>query len=493
MNKATRRAIALSAVVLPLGASMQGCSKAVAQAKPDLKTAREDVTLTVYKENFAVVQEHRPVELGAGTTRLGITDVSKVLDQQSVIFSWPDKSTDAQIASSSYELGVQASEGLLKRYLGKQVDLVRYGDNGKESERIHGTLQVAEPNNVVIYSEGKYLINPEGSIEAPATGEITTIPQLSVQVSTAVAKKSTLGVTYLTQGLSWSSDYVMTLPQGSDKMKLECWATVTNTTGADYPNAKLTFVAGNPNRAVEDRGRDLTLSGGEAMRKPAAAPQKEFQMNGVYAPVASGELYSYPVKEAATISQDQMNRVRMLHSDAVTLKKDYSVRLDNDYSWYENGNNSTAGQRLNAVLAIRFNNDEKSGLGLPLPGGAVRVFEPDANGGMTYIGAATMSDTPKDTGAFLTLTNAFDVWAQGRTLRTKRLDKRNVQRDYEVLLHNSKATAVDLRVVKSFYGSWKMVSESAKSTRPDASNAQWIVNLPAGKEVTLKYSVKSNG
>src|ERR1044071_6609936 len=89
-------------------------------------TSRQAVELTVYKQDFGMVHELRPSTLNVGETRLQVQDVSKQLDPQSVLLGWTGG--QAEITAHSYDLGVANSDGLLKRYLGKQVEVVRYGD-----------------------------------------------------------------------------------------------------------------------------------------------------------------------------------------------------------------------------------------------------------------------------------------------------------------------------------------------------------------------------
>ena len=179
-----------------------------------------------------------------------------------------------------------------------------------------------------------------------------------------------------------------------------------------------------------------------------------------------------------------MNRVRLMGSEAVKVKRDYSIRLPWDAEIY-----GAPEQRLTATLAINFENSKASGLGLPLPQGALRVYEPSKEGAIQYIGAAAIRNTPKDERVSLTLTNVFDVYAKAKRTQNKRLDKRRVQRTLVVVVHNEKARAVDVRLVESIGGKWTMQSESAKSTRPEAGTAQWILPVPAGGETTLKFTV----
>ena len=50
--------------------------------------------------------------------------------------------------------------------------------------------------------------------------------------SSPAGRSAVLDLAYLTRGLSWSADYVATLPAASEeRMDLGCYATVTNRTG----------------------------------------------------------------------------------------------------------------------------------------------------------------------------------------------------------------------------------------------------------------------
>lgn len=201
----------------------------------------------------------------------------------------------------------------------------------------------------------------------------------------------------------------------------------------------------------------------------------------------SGELYAYPIDLPATIAPEEMNRVRMFVSTQVPVKKDYSVRLD-PYGGYD-GRPS----RQNATLTLDFTNSKESELGMPLPQGTARAYEPDASGAAQYIGAADIRDTPKDQLVSLTLSNVFDVTSQAKLVKTRRLDKRHEQRDYAVTLANAKKVPVVLRVVQAFEGDFAVTTESQKSKRLNAREAQWTVTIPAGGDVKLTFSVRVGG
>lgn len=470
------------------------CSAQRATAQETAKSRRGEIDLTVYNQDFAMVRESRDVSLASGRNKLQVADVSKELDPSSVLFSWPKPDT-AQVVANIYDLGVQTGQGLLKRYVGQPVEMVWYGQDGKEGTRASGTLQVAGEGGMVMENEGKFMVDPTGMVIAPTRPDIVTIPQLSVDVESPAKQDTKLSVAYLTRGLAWSADYVATLDPDKDSMNMECWATVTNRTGTTFPEAKITLVAGSPNRSARnERGVAEYQYGSTVMHDKDVSGYVTgggtLAYNRVEAPSSAGELYAYTIKSLATIAPDQMNRVRMIYSNSVLIAKDYSIRLpQGSYDYY----NAASPYRQNAQLAINFVNAAKSGLGAPLPGGAVRVYEPDAQGSTRYVGAATLTDTPKDGHISLTLTNVFDVTSEFRLAKTQRIDKRHVRKDYEAVLTNAKKTPVTLRVVQGLYGGYKLASESVKSQKLNGFTLQWKVPIPAGGKTTLEYSLVTGG
>lgn len=482
------------------GAFLVGCGNAQAQPEGSAGNAdAREVELLVYSANFGMVQETRSVSLEKGVSRVGLTDVSKSMAQNSVMFNWPDRK-DVQVRSSTYDLGMTESGALLKRFLGKEIELVYRNQNGSEGDRVKGTLELADPGNIVVRSEGKYIVNPEATIEAPTAAGIVTIPQLTAEVESGSAGSAKLGVSYLTGGLSWSADYTLTLGgskvegKGSGKTTLdpqpstlECWASVTNKTGTDFPDAKVKFVAGSPNRAaVATSGLMRGGAGAFALQSREVAYDKDvsgFVSLDYPAALNVGELHAYPYEAKATIRQDQINRVRMMGVEGMSLKKWYAIGVPTLWRDGFQGNPDT---RLTATLGINFKNDEASKLGKPMPGGAVRVYEPDPNGRPQYIGAATIRDTPKDARVSLTLSNVFDVYAQSKLVKSEKIGKRKVRKTLEIAVHNEKTSDQEVRLVQNFYGTYAIVSESAKSAKLNAGQRQWSLQVPAGGEVKLK-------
>ena len=279
--------------IIPLGI-LAGCDEGKATA--EVPADRGPVELTIYNQDFATVREERKVELKDGRTRLQIQHVSKELDPTSVIFNWKNPN-EALVVANTYDLGVSGGGDVLSRYVGEDVEMTWRGSDGRTGERIKGRLEAAGEDGTIIRTKDKLIVNPTGTLEVPARTDVVTIPQLSVDVEAKGAKTTDLSMTYITEGLSWGADYVGTLAADSDKMDLECWATVTNRTGTSFPNAKISLVAGSPNRAARSEvlysGRGQGVYASKTMLNERDSNTKTKPRS--IAPIAACELYSYPV------------------------------------------------------------------------------------------------------------------------------------------------------------------------------------------------------
>ena len=80
-------------------------------------------------------------------------------------------------------------------------------------------------------------------------------------------------------------------------------------------------------------------------------------------------------------------------------------------------------------MFYQFKNEEKAGLGMPMPAGIVRVYQADSKGGVQFVGEDRIDHTPKDETINLKIGNAFDVVCERkqtdfRKIATERLRDR---------------------------------------------------------------------
>jgi len=473
---------ALAVTLAAAGGALDGCRQAVAQS---LTTApKPTLELTVYKSDFAMVRDERKVSVASGAQTLRLPGVSKQLDPQSVLFDWPAEGQHPEVLSTTYNLGVSSSQDLLKRLVGQKVEMVWRGQDGKIGDQTSGVLEEAG-QGTVLHTADSYLVDPNGEVVAPANQTVPTMPELVASLDANTPYASDVSLSYLTRGLSWSADYVAKIDPDGKKMHLECWGTITNTTGTDFPAAKLNLVAGNPNRSAVG-GEELSgfVAADNGLRNNWAPKAVAGVANtNTIAPTAVGDLYTYKLPSRSDVMQQQMNRAKIFGAHEVPIVRTYSIALSDDLG---------REKHQNAQVSISFSNDPKVGLGEPMPAGSIRTYEADGDA-ETYTGAADIADTPKDERVSVTLSDAFDIYATSEISSYKKIARHVISRTYKVVVHNEKKSDETVRIVDSFDPRSKITEESIKDAKLSVGSFEWKVPVKAGGETTLIFTVQGGG
>jgi hypothetical protein len=271
---------------------------------------------------------------------------------------------------------------------------------------------------------------------------------------------------YLTGGLSWNAEHRL-LRTGETTGRWSTTVTIANTSGREFRDATLRLVAGEPRRtAASPEPRPMPMS---AMvmseRKVVQADLSEENFS---------EYHLYTLDRPALLRDRESQSLVMLVERDVKLAPRYLVR-----------------QGTRGVLAqLRLVNDAASGLGVPLPGGRVRVFEPDGSGGEAFTGESTIGHTAAAETLTVDVGTAFDIAMERRQLYSKRISDREHETQSEIRLRNHKKSTVRIVVEESVSSDFDLLDETFKSTRKDANTLSWEIPVAAGAEQVLRYTVR---
>ena len=108
-----------------------------------------------------------------------------------------------------------------------------------------------------------------------------------------------------------------------------------------------------------------------------------------------------------TINNAQTKQVSLLEGTDVPVIKRYVVEGQNYY--YRNEMHPGSPIKDSVQVYYQFRNEEKAGLGLPMPAGVLRVYQQDSKGGVQFVGEDRIMHTPKDETLNVKIGNAFDV------------------------------------------------------------------------------------
>jgi hypothetical protein len=478
----------LSAGVLYSATRSQGVATQEKEARltsPDQATSLNDQTdlaVTVYNSNIALVRDVRHLTLPTGSFRLKFMDIAATVNPATVHFRSLTEPEKLGVIEQNYEYDLLEPAKLLHKYVGKEVTLVRaYQDNGTtKREEIKATL--LSDNNGPVWKIGNDIVTgmyAESYRFPEVPANLYERPTLLMSLDNSGGRKHQIEASYLATNLSWNSDYVLTVGRDDRAADLDGWVTLANNSGTAFHNARLQLVAGDLNR--------LPAPSGMAMRADAArasvAKEQQFQQESF------SEYHLYSLGRRTSVEDKETKQISLLQGSAVPVEKVFVVNGQNFY--YHNQYNPGSPQKDPVMVFYKFKNEEKAGLGMPLPAGNLRVYQKDSKGGVLFIGEDHIDHTPKDETVTVHIGNAFDVIAERKQTDYKRLSDRLWEMEFEITLRNHKDTPITVEVNEPIGGDWDMLSSTYKFNKTAAWAAQFKVPVDKNGTSVLKYRIRA--
>jgi hypothetical protein len=452
--------------------------------KPEILStldAQTDVELTVYHQDLALVREVRRIDLGAGENRVAIRDVSAQMRAETVVLRALDHPQGFQVMERSFDFDPLTPETLLQHYVGRRVGVVRsHPTTGAEAIEEATVLSATE--GVVLRIGDRIETQVPGRLVYDRVPEhLRDRPTLLVDLHTATAGSQRLELSYLSGGLGWKADYVAEIDGRDDRLQLDVWVTLTNTSGTTFRNARLALVAGDVHRVRDQRERPPVVMRAAADTGPA---KEALTQESLF------EYHLYRLDRRTTLADQQTKQLSLLSEQGIPVSKGYVLK-GRDY--YYGGRYNQLGKRLKVGVFVVLQNTESAHLGLPLPKGIVRVYKKDSSGRLRFVGEDRIEHTPKDRELRLKLGESFDITAQRTQTDFKKLAAVGKYRyafasSYRIVLENAKDAGVTVRVQEPIPGDWEIAQESHPHRREAAGVAEWDIPVPAQGKATLTYT-----
>ncbi len=443
---------------------------------------QQEVAVTIYNDNLALVRDQRQVDLPKGTVDLALREVSARIRPETALLRSLTSPDGLTILEQNFDFDLLTPHKLLEKYVGKDVQLVR--THPETGEDRYETARVLAANDGVVLKIGDRIeTGVPGRLVYPDVPEnLRDRPTLVVSLDNEKAGQQTTELSYLTGGLGWRADYVAELNQDDTALDLSGWVTLTNQSGTTYRNALLQLVAGDVNRVREEVRVRRAVMMADSMAE--AAPQ--MREEGLF------EYHLYTLQRPTTIRDNQTKQVSLLNAAGVPVHKEFRLQGS---PYYYRGRQGDLGQKLKIGVFVEFDNRKDDNLGMPLPKGIVRVYKQDTDGRPQFIGEDRIDHTPENETVRLKLGDAFDVTASRKQTDFRKLggDSRynyRFESAYEIKLKNAKDEEVTVTVVEPVPGDWHVLEESHKHSKASADTALWKITIPAKGETTLAYRVE---
>jgi hypothetical protein len=368
----------------------------------------------------------------------------------------------------------------MEKAVGHEVTIVRTNP-GTGAETTEKALVLATNGGVVLKIGERIEVLRDDGLPArvifdKVPDNLRARPTLSVTVDGTRSGSVPVSLSYLTPGLGWRAHYVALFDEATSKIDVQGWVTLTNTSGTTYDDAKTLLVAGSPD----------TVDGGQSNtrwnpRQPRPTLVKAGTESGTRERL--GDFYLYPLAERTTIANLQTKQVNFLDVHGVPAEHSYEFRND----WL-----ATSNTPLSAKTVYRFSNSAHAGLGDQLPAGILRFYMRDKRGDPQFIGESQIAHTPMGSTLSLATGDAFDVKVQPTVEQRTSLGYLHWHTNMKYLLSNALPKPVTVALLQSgLWGETHIKTESQKSTRRSASEAEWSVTVPANGSVTVTATFDS--
>jgi len=471
---------------------------------------RISVDLTIYNQNIALVREERTIDLLKGMNRIIIPDIPATIDGTSLHFSSLTDPSAVKVIEQNYQYDLVHQAKLLEKYIGKEVEFIRTDNESKKDYTVKGKLLATgwqlQPNynsygGTALYSmtgqmiaevNGKIEISPAGRLVLPSLPEgLILKPQLEWLVSNSKQGEHKTEISYLAGQLTWSCNYVALLDANDTQIDLTGWVTVINNSGTTFKNAELKLVAGDVNLVKEEQA-GYAMRKSDMMEASAAAPQ--FQQKELF------EYKLYSLQRKTDISNNETKQIELTSAKKISAKKVFMYdgmssqwrSWSNNYSYREQG---SFGQQSNKKIGVyvTFKNEEKTGLGISLPKGKVRVSKRDEEGKEQFVGEDEIDHTPKDEEIKLYLGNAFDIVGE-HTQQNFRVvvPGHVVDETFEIKVRNHKSDLVEVMVYEHpwRWNEWDITKSSSVWEKVDQTTIKFPVKLKKDEEKVITYTIR---
>ena len=443
---------------------------------------------------YAMVRQERDVQLERGRTIIRISDVPALIDPTTVSFESLLDPASTRVVEQNFEFDLTNTNKLMQKYLDRAVSVEQV--RGQTVETVTGTL---------IGTQGGLILRlPDGSIRtvngysgvrlSSLPGGLISKPTLVWDISAVRAGSHRSRISFQTAGITWWTDYNLTLNEANGVCKIDvgAWVTIVNQTGATFDDSRLKLVAGDVQRARP-----------QPQYSPAPAVRATMAMEARpegFAEKSFFEYHLYTLGRLTTLKDNSTKQIelfpvaRNVGCEKSLVYQGQAGQYLGNYGGPLTDRNFGNQSNSKVDVYLRFKNREDNQLGIPLPAGKVRVAkQDDADNSLEFIGEDLIDHTPKNELVQIKLGSAFDVVGERRQVDF-RYDSstKSIEEEIEIKLRNQKDEPVSVIAKENLYrwSTWNVTKKSQAFDKADARTIHFPVRIAKNGEAVIRYTVR---
>ena len=472
-------------------------SAILASAQQPETTPPQPTHLTIYNGDFAVARTTVPLKLHPGANEVLTTSVTSHLEPDSVVLRDPSTHNPVPVLEQNYDAGVVTQSWLLEKFEGKTIDFQPPAQGQAAPPAIIQGRIIRAGDNPLVEVNGKMQFQLPGTPLFPVeTDGLVLKPTLRWEIDAREAATIPAELDYITHGLDWHATYNVIVPESSESSAQEPadllgWITIDNKTGADFPNTHIELMAGEVNKLADARpvimkARAFAVGAGGGAPAPQVT-QRDFD-----------DFHLYDLNRTVNLRNGETKQVQFMDAANVMVQRNYEFDGTTDSGtyfapgYYNADSNNYNHDLAHAQIREQFKNTQTNHLGIPIPGGRLRLYRRDSNGAVQFVGESMIPHTPSEQWIKFTTGQAFDITAHQRQTDFHVNEKgRTIDESYEVTLSNQKAQPITFHILEHMNRAqnWQITAKSHDYQKRDSATIDFPLEIPAKGEATLTYSV----
>lgn len=446
---------------------------------------QQDVSVTIYNQNFGIVREARTITLREGLNIVRFEGVAAQIDPTSLAIKSRTSPGSLVVREQNYQYDLIGTQSVLDAAVGQRVQLIRR--LGDEVVVETGVL-LSQPGmgRIVRLDDGRVLVDPEGEIVLMQMPEgLVSRPSLLWHLQANRGGTHETEVSYMTEGLGWRANYVAVVNEAETRVDLTGWVTLDNQSGTSYRDAQLQLMAGEVRR-VQPQAPPSPQYRQLMMVEAADAMSKGFEEESFF------EYHLYTLDGRTTIANRETKQMTLLSANEVGVRRRLIFDQQAPWAIYQRRRpgSGAATNETSAAIVVELENTQANNMGMPLPAGVVRVYKADARGNLQFLGEDQINHTARNEKVRLYIGDAFDVVGTRRVVREQRLSDNLRETTVEIEVRNRKDTAADIAVVEHLWGDWTITDKSHDFNRLDARSLEFPLRVGPNETVTVRYTAR---
>jgi len=357
--------------------------------------AAADCEVTAYTSGPAIFREKRVLTLPEGRSKVALAGLPETFVANSLTITNVSGEGTLKLGALSYRDASLSIPAILEQAIGTTVTLIERTNAGEV--KTTGKLMHILGNQAVLEIQGRLTVTPLSErldLHPDTLAGLSTTASLQLEPTASCAGPYSVSILFAADGLAWTLNYEVFYDAKNEKMaRFACWVNLTNKSGADIDAAKIKLIFG-----ANTGYTDYSNHGRQGVRAMAMASPKmagggglesaSFSMDS--AEVESvGEQKLYTLPDTLSIARDETKQTMLFLSENVPVTPEYHLA----YGGYplDPDGQATSRQKLPINVRLKLANSKENGLGLALPPGSVKIFEPDSSGSLQRTDASSVA------------------------------------------------------------------------------------------------------